>query len=365
MPSISRRWNQVLCDRTCAIAAFAIAATAVGGALYRGDLEGGLLTRPAAALVLATVALLLLTFTRTYTNGTRRWAVAAYRVLACALLPPGSGKSADQLQHAAAGPALDAVRVLIGSRAMLLGMLSLGLPLDLPTHVAVQLLCLALMLPHMPCCCELPLLTDPTQRQRIAALHAAAAGGAGIFAPPDQLLGGPQAQCTAAFAFLLLFCGAVLPTLIVVRWTWLGLKAASQVVQQQQRQRTAWQQDGSTPSSSPDSLDSSPGGSSNELSVQPEGAGGVQAGISGGIGYYDAGFDEGQPSARAAPDCWLCEAAAAQRLPRWSVWILEQAFPPLPGLPAMLATMYVPLLAACCWLAGCLLALATAKVPDG
>ena len=39
---------------------------------------------------------------------------------------------------------------------MLLGMLSLGLPLDLPTHVAVQLLCLALMLPHLPCCCELP-----------------------------------------------------------------------------------------------------------------------------------------------------------------------------------------------------------------
>lgn len=104
----------MLCDRTCAIAAFAIAATAVGGALYRGDSEGGLLTRPEAALVLATVALLLLTFTHTYTNGTRRWAVAAYRVLACALLPPGSGKSADQLQHAAAGPALDAVRVLIG-----------------------------------------------------------------------------------------------------------------------------------------------------------------------------------------------------------------------------------------------------------
>ncbi len=195
-----------------------------------------------------------------------------------------------------------------------------------------------------------------------------------MFAPPDQLLGGPEAQCTAACSFLLLFCGGVLPTLVVVRWTWLGLKAASPAVQQQrrQRQRDEWQQDGSTPPSSPDSLGSSPGGSSDALlselvSMQPEGTGMDEAVTSGDIAYQaTASFDEGEPSARAPrSDCWLCEAAAAQRLPRWAVWLLEQAFPPVPGLPAMLATIYVPLLAACCWLAGCLLALATARVPTG
>ncbi len=101
----------MLCDRTFACTAFAKAAAAVSGALHRG--ERCLLT-PEAVLVLATVPLVLLTFTRTYTNGTRRWAVAAYRVLACALLPPGCGKSADQLQHVAASPVLDAVRIVIG-----------------------------------------------------------------------------------------------------------------------------------------------------------------------------------------------------------------------------------------------------------
>lgn len=38
----------------------------------------------------------------------------------------------------------------------MLDMLSLGLPLDLPTHLAVQLPCLVLLLRHMHTCCDLP-----------------------------------------------------------------------------------------------------------------------------------------------------------------------------------------------------------------
>lgn len=182
---------------------------------------------------------------------------------------------------------------------------SLGLPLELPAHLAVQLLCLALMLPRVHTCCLVPvsapacawprrtplpdmrcptcssmavgcpfvaanvpgpasqplprspprhlplqLLANPAQRRRIAALHSMAAGSVGIFAPPEELLGGPQAQCTALLAFLLLFCGGVLPTLAIVRWTWLGLKAAAQGEQRQQRLEGE-QSRGATPPSSP------------------------------------------------------------------------------------------------------------------
>jgi hypothetical protein len=309
--------------------------------------------------VLATVALLLLSFTPTYANGTRRWAVAAYRVLACALLPPGSGKSAAQLQHPAAGLALDAVRTLIASRAMMLDMLSLGLPLDLPAHLVVQLPCLAVLLCHMSTCCDLPLLANPTQRNRIAAVHAAAAAGAGMFGAPAELLGGAQAQCTSALTFVLLFWGGVLPTLAVMRWTLLSLKAAAHT--EWRRQPHGLQQDSGTPSGSLDSFSSSPGGSSDTLSAQSDAAGSSEAGNGDRIEHQArAPLSGGEPGNGALPGCWLCAAAEEQRLPRWAVWLLEQAFPPVHGLPALLATVYLPLLAAACWLAACLLALAAA-----
>ncbi|PRW59075.1 sugar phosphate phosphate translocator [Chlorella sorokiniana] len=161
---------------------------------------------------------------------------------------------------------------------MLLGMLSLGLPLDLPAHLAVQLPCLALLLRHMSMCCDLPLLANPTQRHRISSLHAAAAAGAGLFGAPAELLGGAQAQCTSALTFVLLFCGGVLPTVAVMRWTLLNLKAAAQI--EWRRQHRGLQQDGGTPPSSLASFSSSPGGSSDTLSAQSDAAGSSGAGNS-------------------------------------------------------------------------------------
>lgn len=38
----------------------------------------------------------------------------------------------------------------------MLFILSVSLPLDLPAHLVVQTACVALMLPHLPACCELP-----------------------------------------------------------------------------------------------------------------------------------------------------------------------------------------------------------------
>lgn len=298
---------------------------------------------------------------------------------------------------------------------------SLGLPLELPSHLAVQLLCLALMLPRVHTCCPVPvsapvcawprrtpstdmccsavavgcpfvaanvpgpayqplprspphhlplqLLANPAQRRRIAALHSMAAGSVGMFAPPEQLLGGPQAQCTALLAFLLLFCGGVLPTLAIVRWTWLGLKAVAQG--EQLRQRLEGEQSrGATPPSSlgsgtPDGNASpagsnSPAGSSGRLRALSDASGHSETGSTGHAHrpVVRAAAPGGQPDSPAQPvDCWVCTAAAVQCLLRWTVWVLEQAFPPVRGLALALAAMYLPLLAAGCWLAACLLAL--------
>lgn len=356
MAMFNQQWNQISCDRTFVGVAFSIAATASGRALYHG--EAGLLTSQETSLLLATIVLLLLSFTPAYANGTRRWAVAAYRLLACALLPPGSGKSAAQLQHAAASPALDAVRMFVASRAIMLDMLSLGLPLDLPAHLAVQLPCLVLLLRRMHTCCDMPLLANPTQRGRIAALHAAAAGGAGLFVSPDQLLGGPRAQCTSLLAFLLLYCGGVLPTVAVMHWTWLSLRATAGF--DMRRRHTEQHQEGISTPSSLGSVSSSRAGSSGALSAQSEAVGGSEAGSNEGMDLQaQAALIRGKPEGEAAPRCWLCTAAAAQHLPHWAVWLLEQAFPPVEGLPAAHACVYLPLLAAGCWLAACVLALAT------
>lgn len=311
------------------------------------------------------------------------------------------------------------------SRAIMLDMLSLGLPLDLPAHLAVQLPCLVLLLRRMHTCCDMPvsaccvpvsqcrempcfepgvalvpscpakhlllyapqlavqprcrnhaipfpppdqlhrpasslpqLLANPTQRGRIAALHAAAAGGAGLFVSPDQLLGGPRAQCTSLLAFLLLYCGGVLPTVAVMHWTWLSLRATAGF--DMWRRHTEQHQEGISTPSSLGSVSSSRAGSSGALSAQSEAVGGSEAGSNEGMDLQaQAALIRGKPEGEAAPRCWLCTAAAAQHLPHWAVWLLEQAFPPVEGLPAAHACVYLPLLAAGCWLAACVLALAT------
>ena len=205
----------------------------------------------------------------------------------------------------------------------------------------------------------LQLLANPVQRYRIAAMHSAVVGSLGFFQPADQLLGSQRAQCTAALNFALLFFGWALPAVLAARRTWLELEAAvGQQERQQRRQRRREQRrrqqqemeahcnESSVTISSSQSGSSS--SSSSETSVEAAGD------------WGDADQEAAPLTATTERELQLRCAAAAQRLPGWAVWLIEETFPPVRGLAAARASVHLPLLAATCWLVGCALAVAAA-----
>ena len=216
--------------------------------------------------------------------------------------------------------------------------------------------------PSLPVPSALQLLASPVQRRRITAMHSAVVGSLGYFQPADQLLGSPRVQCTAALNFALLFLGWALPAVLAARRTWLELEAAIRQQERQQRRqrrrerRRREEQDmgahcnesSATISSSQSGSSSSSSSSRSEISVEAVGD------------WGDANQAAAPSAARTEREMRLRNAAAAQRLPGWAVWLIEEAFPPVRGLAAARASVYLPLLAAACWLAGCTLAVAAA-----
>ncbi|KAL4421588.1 hypothetical protein ABPG75_010879 [Micractinium tetrahymenae] len=215
------RWTAVKHDRIFAACVCAVAVVAGSRAFSEaGVLQRPMFTQPEEAIVLATLAILVFTFTPFYRDPRkRRLAVAAYRLLVCRLVPPNGGQPAEQLGRQPAGVFADAAGILIGTRAEMLFILGLGLPLDLPAHLLVHGLCVALVLPRLPACCNFPLLAAPEQQQRIAAFMSApgllTSALSGALVPPDRLLDSARAQCTAALNFVVLTVGFLLPTYVV------------------------------------------------------------------------------------------------------------------------------------------------------
>lgn len=113
------RLDQPLWDRLFLGLVCAFMAVMVRGAAQRG--EDAQLSSQEAAVLAATLGMLLFSFTTAYTGRRRQWAAAAYRLLLSALLPPGTQQSAAQMHHAPAGLATDAARIIIGALAPVAG----------------------------------------------------------------------------------------------------------------------------------------------------------------------------------------------------------------------------------------------------
>lgn len=97
----------------------------------------------------------------------QRCGVAGHRcTVTCIIavrLPPSPCVGAPLKRRPAASPRL------AGSSAALLLCLGIGLPLDLPTHLLVQILCLLLVLPRLHGCCSEPVSAWARRARRQAA----------------------------------------------------------------------------------------------------------------------------------------------------------------------------------------------------
>lgn len=107
------RWTPANHDRVFAACVCAVTAMAASRASSE---VGRVVAQPEATVALATLAMLAITYVPIYSNASkRRMVVAAYRLLVCWLLPPGSGQAAKQLGRLPAAAVVDTAGVMIGA----------------------------------------------------------------------------------------------------------------------------------------------------------------------------------------------------------------------------------------------------------
>lgn len=137
-----------------------------------------------------------------------------------------------------------------GSRTVRLFFMGVALPLDLPAHLAVHTLCLALIMARMPAVCARTFLDNPLMEHRMGYLHSLVGLGLAVILPPSYPPCGRQCRCTAGLFFTHLLFGWLVPTYLVLRRHCPAVAAAAeaaaeaaaaarrqQAVQQQQAQQ--------------------------------------------------------------------------------------------------------------------------------